>query len=463
MNRSSTPGLRPFAILFVVAIIAGLRPAAAAEAPWRVTASVVASGPIDGLPSSCTGMTNEAEPTLASEPGDTSHLVGIWSAGGKSGSNTSVAGVSRDGGATWTRTAIPATGGCTGGPGDFAIDEWAAVGVGGGAYFASLAGHEFGISDPSPLDWQALVSASASGGDTWAAASVIDDGVKGARGVVTRTSMTADPTQPGRAWAVWNRSVNPVFQAGIFVSRTDDGGGTWNSPVKAAADPPGGIATAWQLVARPDGGLVLFYGELGTVSTITTGPGLMDGPTLARAVRSDDGGSTWSAPSTVADIPAYILGRAAAAGDGGVYFVWNELDGDTASVLVARSDDGGITWSAPMTAAEFPAGQLGSRYVSPDVAVNAEGSIGVSYYDGTPGNGTITRSFAHSTDRGGTWAAQPIFASFAFDPGGTGNGDGPEGAYQGLAPAGEGFGALFIVTTGDATNPTDVEFVRVEP
>ena len=158
-----------------------------------------------------------------------------------------------------------------------------------------------------------------------------------------------------------------------------------------------------------------------------------------------------------------MLARAAASGDGSVYLVWNKLSGNAAVVRVARSVDGGRTWNPSVTVATFPRGPLGSLNVEPDIAVNPSGAIGVSYYNGAAGNGRIARWFAHSIDGGATWVTQPLSGPFGFDTGSGGTGDGPQGAYQGLAPVGDGFGALFIVGTGQTANPTDVLFVRVDP
>jgi hypothetical protein len=246
------------------------------------------------------------------------------------------------------------------------------------------------------------------------------------------------------------------------VSRTDDAGATWQPPVKAA-DVPGGGAAAWQAVVRADGALVVFYGNLQTVSFVLGGAGVYAGPTSAQAVVSADGGATWSAPSSIVLIPNYMLARAAAAPDGSLWFVWNELSGTTATVKVARSADGGATWQAPVTAATFADDVLGSAGVEPDIAVNASGSIGVSFYADGPGGGRAARMLAHSSDGGTTWTVQQLAPPFVYNPGGTGNGDGPVGAYQGIAAAGTGFGTTFVTTTGDSANPTEVVYVRASP
>jgi hypothetical protein len=453
--------MRTRVVVCILTLLCSLAAAgtSSADAEWAVQLTVV-SGPVPGLPNTCTGVTSEGETFLASEPGRSGHLVAVWSAGAGNGANTSVTAVSSDGGETWARAAVPGTGPCTKGPGDWVIDQWVSIGGDGRAYYESFAGHNPGPS-ATPFDAQTIVSASPSGGDMWPSASVIDDNLQGARGLISRTSITADPAAAGRAWAVWARFVNPIFQ-GIFVARTDDGGTTWGPAVRAA-DVPAGAAGSWQMVVRPDGGLVLFYGELDTLATAQVGFFGQPGPALARAVVSTDGGATWSGPADVASMRAYMLARAASAPDGNLYFVWNETLDGTADVLVSDSSDGGQTWSSPDTVDTFPAGPLGHGHVAPDIAVSDNGDIGVSYYDARPGDGRIARRFAHSTDAGATWVSQQLGEPFDYDTGTGGTGDGPQGAYQGIAPVGDGFGALFIAGTGDPADPTDVVFARIAP
>ncbi|MFN2614141.1 MAG: hypothetical protein ABR552_04910, partial [Actinomycetota bacterium] len=233
--------IRVAATALSVLLIAAVAPARA-DGTWEVSTSII-SGSVPGLPSSCEQPTSEGETIVSSEPGDRDHLVAEWSAGSATGSNTTITATSRDGGTTWTRSFIPGTGRCTGGPGDYVIDQWISVGRGGAAYYDTFVGH-----DSPPLAAQVLADTSSNGGTTWPAAAVIDDNLDGARGIVSRTSITADPDHEGSAWAVWSRLVNPAFQ-GIFVSHTTDGGQTWGVPVKAA-DVIAGAAAAWQLVVR---------------------------------------------------------------------------------------------------------------------------------------------------------------------------------------------------------------------
>lgn len=69
--------------------------------------------------------------------------------------------------------------------------------------------------------------------------------------------------------------------------------------------------------------------------------------------RSADGGATLSPPLALGK-PAARPGHAAllSSGDGKLYLAWKEFDGLVSPVRAMRSEDGGITWSAPVTVAQ---------------------------------------------------------------------------------------------------------------
>jgi hypothetical protein len=101
---------------------------------------------------------------------------------------------------------------------------------------------------------------------------------------------------------------------------------------------------------RPDGTLVVLYSSL-------YGPNVLDDAVLA--VRSVDGGATFSAPTRVAHVllqDVYALRSPAlpAAGvdaSGRIYAVWQDCrfskDCDTVDLVLASSTDG-VTWSEPV-------------------------------------------------------------------------------------------------------------------
>jgi hypothetical protein len=428
----------------------------------RAEPAVVISSAVTDLPASCTQVTSEGETLLAVDPEDPNHLQAVWLVGGSSGPNTGIAAESLDGGRHWAASPIPATGPCTGGSGDYVLDQWVSIGPDGHSYYYAFAG-DGGDAENTPVAMHTLASSAARGG-SWQPAAIVDDNLQGANGLISRTSISADPYVAGRAWAVWSRLLNPATD-GVQVARTDDGGMTWQAAVTAARV-PGGAAAAWQLLVLPSGELALLYGE---ADTAATGGELLRGvtgdppPILNRAVTSTDDGLSWSAPADIVTLADFVVPRGAVGPDGRLYLVWSEVIDDNVAVRFARSEDGGRGWSAPGTVVHFEAGPLSVLEVQADIAVDTMGVIGVSFYGGASGDDQITRWFAYSADGGRQWRTLPLAAPFNHDTGTGGTGDGRFGAYQGLVAMHPGFGATFITGTGVPDDPTDVVFVRVLP
>jgi hypothetical protein len=196
-------------------------------------------------------------------------------------------------------------------------------------------------------------------------------------------------------------------------------------------------------------------------------------------VRSTDRGATWSAPIRVAAYePAGAkdpstrvpirdgtpIAAIAAGRDGSLCVAWQDArispDPGRDDVLLARSSDGGLTWSTPVRVNGAP----GKTAFAPQVHVAADGTIGVTYFDLR--NDTVARDtlladywLAHSSD-GVTWTeahvAGPFDLATAPFAGGYFLGD-----YMGLTSAGDRFLVLYTRTTGDPGNPTDVHVARV--
>jgi hypothetical protein len=441
---------------------AGQEQDAKAGVMFRAEAPVVISRSVGDLPAECTYTTSEGETLLAIDPVEPQHLQVVWLAGHWEGPNTGIAAESLDGGRHWIASAIPATGPCTGGGGHDLIDQWVSVGGDGHSYYYALSRDSDGPNTPQRA-MRTLASAGARGG-SWQPAAIVDDNLQGATGLMSRTSVTADPRVAGRAWAVWTRLLNPATD-GVQVARTDDYGVTWQTPVTAARV-PGGAAPAWQLLVLPSGDLALLYGEANTAETageLLRGVTQDPPPITNRAVTSSDGGLTWSAPADIVTLPEFVVPRGAVGPDGRLYMVWSEAVDDAVAVRFASSDDGGHDWSAAGTVAQLHPGPLRVLDVQADVAVNAQGVIGVSFYAGAADGDQVTRWFAHSNDGGEHWKSLPLAPAFDYDTGTGGTWDSVFGAYQGLVAMNPGFGATFIASTGLPDDPTDVLFVRVMP
>jgi BNR repeat-like domain len=440
----------------------------------------------------------EVEPWIAVNPTNASNLIGVfqqdrWDDGGAHGL---VAAVSTDGGASWSHSWAhfsTCAGGTSanGGAWDRASDPWVSFGPDGRAYQISLSI----AADESASG--ILASTSSDGGLTWAEpATIIAEGAASGN-FNDKESITADPTHPGVAYAVWDRSRKPgntqgaglensfAFRGDAMFSKTTDGGATWSAPLRMTTN-ANQFTIGNQIVVLPDGTLVDFT-DLGVGSGVQ--PSNQDYKVV---MRSTDGGTTWSKPIRIAEndevqtripdaTPSFnghpFNVRAggddiAVAPDGSLYAVWTDSrfsGGVHNDIAFTKSTDGGLTWSAPIKANGTPASANVSAF-TPSVDVNADGDVAVSYYDfrnNTPDPGVPTDAFVNiSSDGGATWSESRLTAA-SFDittaPVAPASRGFFLGDYEGLTHAGSIFSTFFAVTTGDPTNLTDVELVKVTP
>lgn len=408
----------------------------------------------------------EVEPHLAANPANPDHLVASWQQ--DRWSNGSARGVvtatSFDGGRTWAPAPMPFSR-CGGGAYDRATDPWVAFGPGGVAYSMALAttGGSFTNGSVNAM----LVARSTDGGRTWAPpVTLVADTTPFFN---DKNAITADPADGRFAYATWDRLEQGGPGPTIF-TRTTDAGLTWE-PVRAIFDPGAGSQTIGNLVVAPPGGpLVTVFAHL------ERGPGNSTTNSI-KLVRSTDRGGTWSGAVRVADLLSVgardprngarirdgsILPQAAAGPDGSIHVVWQDSrfsGGERDEVAYSRSTDGGLTWSAPVRV--NPA--LGTQAFVPSVAVRADGTIGVTYYDlrddtveGVP---LLASYFLARSGDGVTWTETrldgPFDLTLAPEANGLFLGD-----YMGLVAAGGGFLALYARTTGDLANRTDLYLAR---
>jgi len=119
-------------------------------------------------------------------------------------------------------------------------------------------------------------------------------------------------------------------------------------------------------------------------------------------VRSADGGASWSAPSPVVNAadagwPSVDAPHLAIGADGTLYATWVRVplaSGIGEGVYLAQSNDGGATWSAPLTVTEGPCS-------NPQLALSGAGSVHVFWVDEA-----VPRvwSCRHSIDGGAIWS-----------------------------------------------------------
>ncbi len=204
----------------------------------------------------------------------------------------------------------------------------------------------------------------------------------------------------------------------VIVNRSTDGGRTFERGVVAipgAADSrPFIIRPGVAVQPRPQGDKLYV---VGWYVVNPPGMGASGGAGDRRAVvaSSEDGGKTWSAPvdaqgpeEKVREIAPPVVGP-----DGAVYIAWRNRDDPAAAphpIVVAKSTDGGATWNRTSvgdvgpapTTAPAPAGSSGY----PRMAVDPKtGTLYVVYVGFNFGD--LDTILQRSTDGGATWS-QPL-------------------------------------------------------
>ena len=435
---------RPGALLVGLIIAATVAALASAASPVVVSTNpspfaTSACAAIDSAQTSVVSgiynyLNSEVEPWVAVDPTDGNHLVGAWQQDrwNDGGANGLVSAYSTSGGSSWTEVALPFTS-CYGAGGlDYqrASDPWVSIGPGKPASFgcaptAKDCSTVYQIAIPfDETTKRTAVAASVSydGGATYTnTQTVIADPCSGVKspGYVCnnpkafflndKESITADPTQPGYAYAVWDRLVAPpasppgffrerAFKGPAFISRTTDYGRTWSAPAQIVSTPSIDQTIGNVIVVDPRNGDL--YDVFAYIQNISSNGGNR-GASIG-FVKSTDHGVTWgprqtvtadnaigvvdpnnvdpttnSAPAplrTAAGLPQPVIGA-----NGQLYVVWEGLNGATGTdqAFITTSSDGGASWSTPSI--------VNSAYTSrpaytPSVAVAPDGTVGVTYY-----------------------------------------------------------------------------------
>jgi hypothetical protein len=206
-----------------------------------------------------------------------------------------------------------------------------------------------------------LVSRSTDGGLTWQGPVLIPNS-----GGADKESIMTDPSNPSNVYVVWT---------GAYSVSTN--GGQSFSPARSLATGSGS-----QIVVLPDGTLVDSDG--------------------CEIYRSTDQGQTWgyynpfflncdplqvTDPNTHQSLRAGLgLGDIAVDPNSGALYVVIEdagVGGGVDGVAFSQSLDGGFTWSTPVKANQTPTNipRLEQQAFIPTVQVAADGTVGVTYYD----------------------------------------------------------------------------------
>ncbi len=165
-----------------------------------------------------------------------------------------------------------------------------------------------------------------------------------------------------------------VRGAAVLVSRSRDGGLTWDNPVTVASAPGGAnFDKNWtacdNFIASP------FFGHCYT-EWDDNGAG-----NLIKMSTSGDGGTTWSPPANTADSASGLGGEPIVQSNGTVVVPYS---GNFGSIRAFTSVDGGISWSTTVLVSTVQGHRVAGGLRSPPLpsaAVDADGKVYVAWQD----------------------------------------------------------------------------------
>jgi hypothetical protein len=389
----------------------------------------------------------EVEPWFEVNPQNAMDLVGFWQQDRWSdgGAHGLVAGVSHDGGASWSKS-WPAFSNCAGGTaangGDYerASDPWISWSPSPSNGLGTL--HAISISfDRSTAHNAVLTSRSLNGGNTWSAPITLKEDNSNSGPLANlfndKESITADPVDTNNVYAVWDRIESPndnpltpaqayanalAFRGPAWFARSTDNGATWEPAREIFAPQASRTQTiANQIVVLPGGTLVDGFVYIKG----SNGQGISSGDNAA-VISSGDQGTTWSSTATIIanmgdrgvrdpepvnclgdntpSTPCLLVRTGDIAPDfavdystnrdtrGNMYAVWQTHRSATVSqlgstfpvddtILLSRSTDGGHHWSTPVKVNQTPSDAYNPQAFTASVHVSSNGDVAVTYYD----------------------------------------------------------------------------------
>jgi hypothetical protein len=328
--------------------------------------------------------------------------------------------VSFDGGATWTQTSIPAPKGeeakC------FAPDV--AFSTDGTLYlsFVTLGGR-------GNIPHAVWLSTSKDGGRT------LSTPVRVRGPLAFQVRLAADPVAPRRLYMTWLQAADVgtlKFTAPgnpIEVTRSDDGGATWQAPVRVSS-PARERAIAPSPVVGPDGALYVLYVDAGQDSLDYEGGHLgrggppYPGPYELVLARSRDRGATWTesvAGKRLVPIKRFLVflpeyPSPAVDRDGRVYAAYHSDTLGDPDVYLWSLAPGASSWSGPKRVNDTRLRDGTAQYL-PKLAVAPDGRLDVLYYDrrADPQNLRNEVSLQSSFDHGDTFTHAVTLSSRPSD------------------------------------------------
>ena len=424
------------------------------------------------------------ETAIIVDPNDPNHLAAGSNdtqlpPNGASGSARSALGyyTSFDGGRTWLNGAVPAAG--------FAQAADPALGFDTlGNVFIAIVSFDLGLGGKA-LGGAIQVARSSDGGRTFAVPLTVEQSTSDAI-FEDKPYLVVDTNPASRfvnsVYITWTRfhfdSLDSYLESPIFFSASRDGGQTWSAPKEISGSNTAvctfsGTPLPFDRRCKEDQFSSPVVAADGTIFVaFENDQAINDGQFRDQylVVKSTDGGDTWSAPVRASDIihdggndyPINIVGRqtlsnsqfrvnsagnlALDASSGALAVVWSDNRNGTAAntntdIFMARSADGGSTWSAPTTIS----GAAGDQFY-PWAAFAPDGTLIISFFDRSydPANSEYGITLARPAPKTRSFALQRVDTGLS-DPnharwfsGATGGKTIFLGDYNGLAVGSDG-------------------------
>jgi hypothetical protein len=180
----------------------------------------------------------------------------------------------------------------------------------------------------------------------------------------------------------------------LRLAKSADDGRSWGPPVTIASDSAFGTRNFHALHVGGDGALYVAWLEAN------------QGKSKTFLTRSTDQGATWAVPAAADANQSCPCCRTAiaTAGDGTLYLAWRTvLPGNVRDVVVARSNDHGVTWAQPVRVHADDWVFDGCPHAGPSMQVDSAGAVHIAWWTGKQGSaGTY---YARSRDSGATFDA----------------------------------------------------------
>ena len=287
------------------------------------------------------------------------------------------------------------------------------------------------------------LSSSANGGVVWGNP-VIAIGKDGFSHFLDKPWSNYDPANPQLIYVTYTdfdfsftsaACPNDVRTAIELVSSAD-GGNTWSTPTvvdQVCGATLEGVQGS-NVVVGPDGSVDVAYeffpptGDNEIHITRSKDHGSTFGPIVrvATDVVPNGAGGSLQGLFRNNEFPQLAVDRSHGSSSGTLYIVWSDgrdnIVPDLAAgtyaypdVVIAKSTDGGRTFSKPQAVSPTPANfsGIGRDQFFPSVAVDKDGHVGVCYYDrrANAANTVIDRYCSLSVDRGRSWVEQRVSVS----------------------------------------------------